>query len=182
METPKTDHPIFRDIVNYIVANNTVVCRAAEKKAKELGYETQILTTTLTGEAKEVGKTLIQHIRSKNIKEKNKTYIAGGETTVTLKGNGRGGRNQEIVLGALQELDRKKFVFASFSTDGIDGNSDAAGAIADGYTLKRAREKKLDQYLFLKENNSYEFFKKLNDLLITGSTGTNVMDIQIILH
>ena len=107
-------------------------------------------------------------------------FISGGETTVTIKGSGKGGRNQEMVLGSIKELANKKVVFSSFATDGVDGMSDAAGAIADAYTLMRAHEKDLDPTRFLDENNSYEFFKNLDDLFVTGPTGTNVMDIQIL--
>ena len=107
--------------------------------------------------------------------------ISGGETTVTVSGNGSGGRNQELVLGCISDIAGKNVVVASFATDGIDGNSDVAGALADGCTLARAKKKKLDPHRFLEENNSSVFFKGLGDALRTGSTGTNVMDIQIMI-
>ena len=112
---------------------------------------------------------------------KKMVFISGGETTVTIKGNGRGGRNQEMVLSSVTDLSDKDVVFSSFATDGIDGTCDAAGAIADAFTLGRAYEKDLDPITFLDNNNSYEFFKNLGDLFVTGTTGTNVMDIQIII-
>ena len=99
-----------------------------------------------------------------------------------IKGKGKGGRNQEMVLSAVEMLKDLSLVFVSFATDGIDGNSDAAGAISDCYTLERALDRGLNLREYLRNNDSYHFFKNLGDLLITGSTGTNVMDIQILLH
>ncbi|UCH71514.1 MAG: hypothetical protein JSW62_03700, partial [Thermoplasmatales archaeon] len=153
----------------------------AKEKAEELGYKTIILTTSLTGEAKYIGKYLIEKAKNYTTNGKKFIFISGGETTVTVTGNGKGGRNQEMVLGSIKELANSDVIFASFATDGIDGNSDAAGAIADEFSLEKAYEQNLDLDVFLKENNSYEFFRKLNDLIITGLTGTNVMDIQIII-
>ncbi|MDH7507039.1 MAG: DUF4147 domain-containing protein [Candidatus Thermoplasmatota archaeon] len=179
-ETIKKDDQVLKKVENFLVANNKIACKAAEKKAKELGYKTQILTTTLTGEAKKAGKFLIKKaIRYQTIFNKN-AFISGGETTVKITGNGKGGRNLEMVLGTIKELYDKKFIFASFATDGIDGNCEAAGAIADPYTYVRSEKKGLDSNKFLKQNNSYEFFEKLKDLLITKKTGTNVMDIQVL--
>ena len=179
-ETIKNNNPILKKTYNFIVANNEIACKAAEKKASELGYKTKILTTSLTGEAKKVGSFLIKKIKKLN-NTKKILFITGGETTVKVTGKGKGGRNQEMVLSLVKKIFKNKIVFASFATDGIDGNSDAAGAIADYYTYLRAQNKKLDPNKFLRENNSYEFFKKLGDLLITNKTGTNVMDIQILI-
>jgi len=106
--------------------------------------------------------------------------IFGGETTVTVTGKGRGGRNQELVLGAIREIEDERMVILSCGTDGIDGNSDAAGAVGDGTSIRRAEAAGMDAESYLENNDSYHFFKKLNDLIITGQTGTNVMDIQII--
>jgi len=180
-ETPSKDNPIFNNVQNYIIANNRSLCLAVEKYAEKIGYETKILSTCLTGEAKYVGKNLIEKIYKMNKNKSKKLYITGGETTVNVVGNGKGGRNQEMVLGSVTYLNDKDIVFISFATDGIDGFSDAAGAIADGYSLKRALQKKYDPNYFLKNNNSYEFFKVLDDLINTGPTGTNLMDIQLIL-
>ena len=177
-KTPKNGDPVFENVHNFIVANNEIACNAAETKAKELGYEPVLLTTSLTGEAKDVGRHLIETGRKTNGE---KIFISGGETTVTIRGNGKGGRNQEMILGSIKNLDGKDTVFASFATDGIDGKSGAAGAIADGFSLKRARKRNLDPDRYLMNNNSYEFFSTLGDLFITGPTGTNVMDIQIII-
>ena len=179
-ETPKKDDPVFGNVFNFIVANNEIACRAAKDKAEELEYKTMLLTTKLDGEAKEIGKYLAEKATSYLTDAKKMVFISGGETTVTIKGSGRGGRNQEMVLGGVEVLSDKDVVFSSFATDGIDGMCDAAGAIADAYTLMRARKKDLDPNRFLDENNSYEFFKILGDLFNTGPTGTNVMDIQIL--
>jgi hydroxypyruvate reductase/glycerate 2-kinase len=179
-ETPKQDDLVFDDVFNFIVANNEMACKAAKDKAEELGYKAMLLTTSLEGEAKDIGRYLAEKAINYLTNAKKMVFISGGETTVTIKGNGRGGRNQEMVLGSVKELVDKNVVFSSFATDGIDGATDAAGAIADAYTLIRAHKKNLDPNKFLNENNSYKFFNKLNDLIITGPTGTNVMDIQIV--
>jgi glycerate-2-kinase len=179
-ETPKMGDPVFDNVFNFIVANNKVLCKAAEDRAKKLGYKVMLLTTSLTGEAKDIGSFLVNKARSYVTDDKKIVFISGGETTVTVKGKGVGGRNQELVLSGVEGLDELDMVFASFATDGVDGASDAAGAIADGFTFNRAVEKNLDPDKYLRDNNSYEFFKRLDDLLITGPTGTNVMDIQII--
>jgi glycerate-2-kinase len=179
-ETPKKDDRVFGNVFNFIVANNEIACRAAKDKAEELEYKTMLLTTKLDGEAKEIGKYLAEKATSYLTDAEKMVFISGGETTVTIKGSGRGGRNQEMVLGGVEVLSDKDVVFSSFATDGIDGMCDAAGAIADAYTLMRARKKDLDPNRFLDENNSYEFFKNLGDLFTTGPTGTNVMDIQIL--
>lgn len=179
-ETPKKNDPVFDNVFNFIVANNEIACRAAKDKAEELEYKTMLLTTKLDGEAKDIGKYLAEKATSYLTDAEKMVFISGGETTVTIKGSGKGGRNQEMVLGSIEELADKDVVFSSFATDGIDGMCDAAGAIADAYTLMRARKKDLDPNRFLDENNSYEFFKNLGDLFTTGPTGTNVMDIQIL--
>jgi len=181
-ETPKSDDPIFKRVFNFIVANNKVACKAAVEKAEEIGYKTMMLTTSLTGEAKDVGKFLVDKALNYYDEDfKEIVFVSGGETTVTVKGNGKGGRNQEMVLGVIEELVGSDMIFACMATDGIDGDSEAAGAIADGYTMDKANKKNLDPKKFLENNNSYEFFRGLNDLLITGYTGTNVMDIQILI-
>jgi len=179
-ETPKRDDPAFDNVFNFIVANNEIACKAAEVKATEIGYKAMLLTTSLTGEAKDVGRYLTDKANNYRTEDGDFVFISGGETTVTVKGNGRGGRNQELVLGSVESIVGSDLVLASFATDGIDGKSDAAGAIADGFTLSRADKKRLDPNNFLLENNSYEFFLELDDLFMTGSSGTNVMDIQVI--
>jgi len=180
-ETPKNGDAAFDKVWNCIVANNGLACEAAENKAKELDYATMLLTTSLTGEAKEMCRYLVDRAQNYGTDDTKMVFIAGGETTVKIKGNGKGGRNQEMVLASITELDDTEIVFASFATDGIDGTSNAAGAIADGFSMTRAQDKDLDPERFLKENNSYVFFKHLDDAFITGPTGTNVMDIHLLI-
>jgi glycerate 2-kinase len=179
-ETLKSDNPVFNNVFNFIVASNEVACKAAIVKAEQLGYETILLTTSLTGEAKKIGKYLVDKAQVYRMENKDVVFILGGETTVKVKGSGKGGRNQEMIIAGVKKMDGMGLVFASFATDGVDGNSDAAGAVADGFTFMRAFEKDMNPEEFLKNNNSYEFFKRLDDVLLTGLTGTNVMDIQVI--
>jgi glycerate 2-kinase len=178
-ETPKKDDKLFDSVFNLIIANNEIACTTAMKKAQMLGYTPKLVTTRLTGEARNIGKELICQIR----KEPPKTVLFySGETTVNVTGKGKGGRNQELVLGCAEHIAATDIVVASLATDGIDGNSDAAGAIVDGWTLSRAMKKEQKPSCFLDENNSYQFFLDIGDLLMTGSTGTNVMDIQVVLQ
>ena len=180
-ETLKDKDSKFQDVFNFIIANNERACQGALDKAKELGYRASLLTTSISGEARGTGKRLINRLR-KNFQHNRTVVITSGETTVTVQNNGTGGRNQELVLSCVEEISGTEIVFTSFATDGIDGNSDAAGALADGFTLSRALKKKLIPSYFLEQNNSNVFFKEINDALITGSTGTNVMDIQIFIR
>jgi glycerate-2-kinase len=180
-ETPKEDDPVFNRVFNFIVANNTLACQGAVAKAKELGYITKLVTTSVTGEARTMGRYLIG--KAKESLSHGKTiFITSGEPTVIVHGRGKGGRNQELVLSCVEEIAGSEMVVASFATDGIDGNSDAAGALADAKSLARARKKNLGISTFLNENNSSVFFSELKDTLLTGPTGTNVMDIQIIIR
>ncbi|MCJ7571446.1 MAG: DUF4147 domain-containing protein [Candidatus Thermoplasmatota archaeon] len=179
-ETLKKENSVFDKVTNNIIANNKIACDAAKEKAEELGYKTIILTTQLEGKSRDIGKLLIKKTKNYTLKSKKIMFISSGETTVTIKGKGRGGRNQEMILSAIGELKDSDIVFASIGTDGIDGNSDAAGAIADPLSFEKALDRNLDYDIFLNDNNSYEFFKKINDLLFTGFTGTNVMDMQIL--
>ncbi|MEM1513739.1 MAG: DUF4147 domain-containing protein [Candidatus Thermoplasmatota archaeon] len=168
----------LENVENIIVADNETACKKAMEKAIEKGYYAKIFTNRLKGEARNVGKDLGKFAK---IYPRNKAIlIFGGETTVKIEGKGTGGRNQEIVLSAIEEIKDEKIVFISFGTDGIDGNSPAGGAIADGCSYRKAIEKGLKIEKFLEENNSYEFFRILGDVIITGYTGTNVMDLQII--
>jgi glycerate 2-kinase len=180
-ETLKEGDPAFDKVFNFIVANNERACLAAVMKASELGYDAKLITTSVTGEAKILGRYLINRVNTSITKE-NAAFISGGEPTVTVRGNGLGGRNQEFVLSCVEEIAGSDIVIGSFATDGIDGNSTVAGALADGCSFSRAQKKHLIPSRFLKENNSYAFFHALQDTLLTGSTGTNIMDIQIILQ
>ena len=179
-ETPKPGDEVFNKVDNVVIANNLLACKSAEKKAKELGYGAKIFSTTITGEAREVGPFLVR--KAMDELKSGEIMIGGGETTVVVKGDGKGGRNQEMVLSAVEILRETELLFASLATDGIDGNSDAAGAIADGYTMERGFLKRMNYKDYLDNNDSYHFFKNLNDLLITGPTGTNVMDVQLVVH
>lgn len=185
LETPKADDQTFKKVYNVVVGNNRSSSLAACEELKSEGLNTLLLTATLEGEARHVGTMLASIAKevsaSDNPVQKPAGIVAGGETTVTVTGEGRGGRNQEIPLAAalkLKGLDGA--VVASLSTDGIDGPTDAAGAIADGKTVDRAFKMGLTPERFLAENDSYRFFQKLGDLIFTGPTGTNVNDISVI--
>ena len=184
-ETPKPGDKIFRNVHNILIASNRTACIAAVKKARELGINSMLLSTYIEGEARHVGAVLAGlakeiHNYDTPIK-KPAVIVCGGETTVTVVGNGKGGRNQELALGsALKISGLNGIVIASVGTDGKDGTSDAAGAIVDGQTLKRAQKLGLDATKYLADNNSYMFFKKLGDAIFTGTTGTNVNDLIII--
>ncbi|KAA0003761.1 MAG: DUF4147 domain-containing protein [Thermoplasmata archaeon] len=175
-ETPKEE---FEHVHSFIIANNEMACKEAQKKAKGMGYYAKVVTTSLTGEAKELGKAIVEY--AKIFPREKAALIFGGETTVVVKGKGKGGRNQELVLGAIKEIEGKDIVFLSCGTDGKDGNSDAAGAIIDGYSMERAKEKDLSPDVFLQNNDSFTFFEKLGDAIFTAQTGTNVMDVQIVI-
>ncbi len=184
-ETPKPGDKIFCKTHNVIIGNNRSVALAACQEAKDLGFNSLLLSSMVEGEARHVGITFAgivkEIVSSNNPVPKPAVLIAGGETTVTVTGSGRGGRNQELVLGSsLRTEGLKGVAIASIGTDGIDGPTDAAGAIADGQTTKRAYDKGLDAREFLTNNDSYEFFSKLNDLVFTGPTGTNVNDLTVI--
>ena len=180
-ETPFPIDPVFSHVSNCIVANNSMACETVFSYAKELGFSPIILTTKLTGEASKIGPNLFEKAEKLYKEINGDIFISGGEPTVTLKGDGKGGRNQELVLSLVTLLNGSTSVFGSFGTDGIDGMSSAAGAIADGNTMRRAEEKGLDVKVFLENNDSYAFFDRLQDTLVTGPTGTNVMDIQILM-
>jgi len=184
-ETPKANDEAFKRVYNVVVGNNRLASLTAQKYLKSEGLNTLLLTSTLEGEARHVGVMLASIARevsaSGNPVPKPAGIIAGGETTVTVTGKGLGGRNQEIALAAAQKLnDMNGVVVASLSTDGVDGPTDAAGAIADGKTLVRAAKMGLTPEEYLAENDSYHFFSKLGDLIFTGPTGTNVNDVSVI--
>ncbi len=184
-ETPKADDEAFKKVYNVVVGNSRSATLVARDSLKSAGLNTFLLTSVLEGEARHVGVMLasIAHeiIASGNPVQKPAGVVAGGETTVTVVGEGLGGRNQEIALAAALKLEGLDgAVVASLSTDGVDGPTDAAGAIADGKTLARASKMGLDAERFLAENDSYDFFSELGDLILTGPTGTNVNDVSVI--
>ena len=185
-ETPKHREDFFRNAYPIIVGNNAHAVFAAADKARQLGYNCLILSTTITGETRtvaEVHAALAREIvATGNPLPAPACLISGGETTVTLKGVGKGGRNQEFALAAALEIQNMPGILIfSAGTDGTDGPTDAAGAIADSTTVKRGRAAKLDALSHLEENNAYPFFSELNDLVKTGPTKTNVMDLRLVL-
>jgi hydroxypyruvate reductase len=185
-ETPKPGDPAFERTTNLVVGSNRLAVDAAARKARDLGLRPVVLSTVIEGEAREVARmhaAIAREVRATGRPLKPPLcLISGGETTVTLRGNGLGGRNQEFVLAAAIDLAGiKEVVVLSGGTDGTDGPTDAAGAIADGATLDRAERLGLDARRCLAENDSYRFFEALGDLLKTGPTGTNVMDLRLVL-
>lgn len=184
-ETPKEGDEIFERVHNLIIGSNSRAANAATIRAGELGYNVHLLSTSIEGEAEEVGTNLAnignEIVTSDRPVKRPAALIAGGETTVTVTGNGVGGRNQELALAASFKLQERDLVLATLATDGIDGPTDAAGAIVDGSTLKRAEIMGINARQFLINNDSYTFFTKLGDALITGPTGTNVNDLSLIL-
>ena len=185
-ESPGPDAPCFADVDVRIVGSNRMAAHAALQEAVRRGYRARLLTTTLSGAASDVGRSLAE--RGLDIKDGGgpiappACLIASGETTVEVRGTGRGGRNQELVLGAALALhDRGPLLVASMGTDGIDGASHAAGAFADQTTVARADVLGLDAEAALAANDSTPYFDQLGDLIVTGPTGTNVMDVQVVL-
>ncbi len=183
-ETPTGDDMVFRNIQNIIVGNNKNAIEAAQSKAEALGIEADVLSSEITGEARDVGKRLAE--KAKEVKAENRDgvtcLISGGETTVKVKGKGQGGCNTELALSFALEIEGiEGITMLSAGTDGTDGPTDAAGAIVDGQTVVKARNSGLNPDECLDNNDSYNVFNAIDTLLITGPTGTNVMDIQIIM-
>lgn len=179
-ETPKPHDKIFKRVHNVIILNNYVALKAMKEKTVQRKIPCEIYSNQIEGEARLVGKELLKEALHKMGGKKEYILLAGGETTVTVKGKGKGGRNQELVLGTIRKLGEHKAVVASFGSDGIDGQSRVAGAIADGNSKERAGELGLKRWQYLEDNNSNAYFRKLKDTIRTGHTGTNVMDFQII--
>ena len=186
-ETPKAGDPVFLYVSNIIVGSNMLALESAEKKAREFGYDTLILSSLIQGETKDVARmhcAIAEEIaRSGRPIGKPACIISGGETTVTIQGNGLGGRNQEFCLASAIEIADLPFkmVVLSGGTDGNDGPTDAAGALVDPYTVRRGRESGMAAGAFLKNNDAYHFFEKTEDLIVTGPTKTNVMDVRLLL-
>lgn len=185
-ETPKPGDRVFARVNNVVVGSNRLAVDAAARKARQLGFRPLVLSTRIEGETREVARmhaAIAREIGDSGLPLKAPAcVISGGETTVTLRGSGLGGRNQEFVLAAAIDLaGSENIVVLSGGTDGTDGPTDAAGAIADGRTLERAAAAGRDAHRFLEDHDSYRFFEPLGDLLKTGPTGTNVMDIRLLL-
>lgn len=184
-ETPKADAQIWRRVHNQVIASNATAAEAAVAAAREREFHSLVLTTYLEGEAREVGKVAAALAREVALHarpvERPALIIAGGETTVTLRGNGLGGRNQELALGAVEALSGlQDTLVIALATDGGDGPTDAAGAVVSGETLLRAQAQGLDPATALQQNDAYHFFAALDDLLRPGPTLTNVNDLLFI--
>jgi len=189
-DTPKPGSPVFDRTKTVLVGNNMLALKSAEEEARKRGYGTLLLSSRIEGEAREVAKlfvALAEDMAQYGLPLRRPACIlAGGETTVTLRGEGLGGRNQEMALAVMAALDSSRpghenLVFLSAGTDGNDGPTDAAGAFASYSLLKKARAAGLDPKRFLADNDSYHFFSGIDGLLMTGPTGTNVCDTQILL-
>lgn len=172
VETPK-DNLIFKTVDNILFVSNDTALAAMKKRAEELGYTTRILSNKFEGKACDAGRKLIDATHDGEI------LLAGGETTVTVRGNGRGGRNQELVLGTYQSITEGTTI-CSFGSDGHD-NSDLCGAIADKTTFEKAKSLQLDAKIYLNNNNSQEFWEKVGDGIDTGILPSNVSDLMIVL-
>jgi hydroxypyruvate reductase len=184
-ETPKSGEKFFSKTNNNIIASNHTAARAAIDQAEREGLNTLCVTNYLQGEAQHAGQFLGTILRQlANFDQpipRPACIIAGGETTVTVRGHGLGGRNQELALGSVGELEGLQQVFLiTLATDGGDGPSDAAGAVVTGNTLSRARSLNLDPQAYLDNNDAYNFFLPLDDLIRIGPTRTNVNDLTFL--
>lgn len=185
-ETPKVDTHAWDHVHNRIVAGNGMALQAAAQTARRLGYRPLVLTSRLEGEARTVAR--VHAAIARQVADTGEPapppvcLLSGGETTVVVKGEGRGGRNQEFALAAaLAMADAPAMMLLAAGTDGSDGPTDAAGAFADPTTVRRAAQAGMDARRHLMDNDAYPFFDRLGDLLRTGPTGTNVMDLNIFL-
>ena len=185
-ETPKPGDKLFQNVQNLVVGSNALAVSAAALEARRLGFRPLVLSTLIEGETRDVARMHAAIAKEVGLSGRPVKppvcLISGGETTVTLRGDGLGGRNQEFVLAAAMDLAGvDDVVVLSGGTDGTDGPTDAAGAIADGRTVSRATQLGLGPAKMLAANNSYRFFEPLGDLVKTGPTNTNVMDVRLVL-
>lgn len=185
-ETPKADDPLFERVHHVIVGNNDQAVRAAAAEAERRGYAPCVLSTVMQGETREVARAHAAIAREAATSGRPVSapacILSGGETTVTVKGDGKGGRNQEFALAAALDLAGSAGILVcAFGTDGTDGPTDAAGAVADGDTLARAAQRELSVREHLDRNDAYTLFDALDDLIVTGPTQTNVMDLYLFL-
>nr|WP_294908144.1 DUF4147 domain-containing protein [uncultured Lacibacter sp.] len=181
-DTVKPGDPLTKNVHNHIIGSNATALHAAKQKAEELGYTTIMHEALLTGEAANAATFILEKVNAYT-GNKPACFLFGGETTVTITGNGKGGRNQHLALCALQQLQKKHqpITLLAAGTDGTDGPTNAAGAFADETLLKAITEQQLSIGDALAANDAYPFFEKVNGLLKTGATQTNVMDIVIVL-
>jgi hydroxypyruvate reductase len=182
-ETPKPGDPVFERVTCAIVGSNQVAMEAAAGAAKAEGAQTVLLPGFLRGEARECARAFCGRLREAAASlapGRTVVLVAGGETTVNVRGNGKGGRSQEFALASALELTGQEgMAVLAVGTDGIDGPTDAAGAFADGATVARASALGLSPGAHMKNNDAYPFFRALDDLIVTGPTGTNVTDLAI---
>lgn len=185
-DTPKPGDKIFEKTHSFLIGSNQIALNAAKAKAEKSGYHTKILSGSLTGEARLKAIDLLQEIAAYK-GPRPACLLMGGETTVTINGNGTGGRNQEFALATLTAIKNnhaaaeKMPVILAAGTDGTDGPTPAAGAMIDPSTLQLVREKKLSPQKYLDDNDSFTFFQQAGGHIITGPTQTNVMDIVVTL-
>jgi len=185
-ETPKPGNSLFSSVTNIIVGSNRLAAEAAVAKAEQLNYQTLLLTTFVEGEAREVAKVAAALAKGVRVHgdplSPPACLVWGGETTVTVRGQGKGGRNQELALAAALALDGWPGVaLMALATDGTDGPTDGAGAIVDGQTIQAARSQGLDPWRALTDNDAYPLLEAVDALMRTGPTGTNVNDLLVIL-
>lgn len=177
-ETVKPGDPETANTVSAVIGSNRLALAAAAAEAKRLGYEPLLDETPLVGDTTEAARQWLRRVGGR-VEGRHACALAGGETTVIVRGWGRGGRNQEFALALVEALAGRSLTLLSAGTDGIDGPTDAAGAFVGGRTLERARALGIDPSAALAVNDSYSFFDRLGDLLRLGPTGTNVMDIKL---
>jgi glycerate 2-kinase len=185
-ETPKPGDMIFDRVKNIVIGSNGLSLHAGKTKAEELGYATLILSSSIVGDTTEAAMfhaAVAREVRATgNPVPARACLLSGGETTVRIRGNGLGGRNQEFALALVRDASHiPGCLFLSVGTDGTDGPTDAAGAVVDSLTFDRGMQKGLDPASFLRNNDSHTFFRELDDLIVTGPTRTNVMDVRLVL-
>lgn len=182
-ETPKASEPLFKSVQNFVIGSNRIALTAAAEKAKQLHYNSIILSSYISGEAREIAhfiSALIREIQNSGMPvTKPACVLMGGETTVNIKGSGKGGRNQELALAVSMDQVQLPYVFISCGSDGTDGPTDAAGAYVTHQTPVLASQKNLNAAAYLDNNDSYHFFTSIDQLIKTGPTRTNVMDLMM---
>ncbi len=178
-ETLKPNDPIFERVENFVIASNDIALLAAKDQAEKEGFQTKIIQAEMQGEAQLVGRVIAEQFK-KSVQTMQRPFclLASGETTVTLRGKGKGGRNQELALAAVDSMaGLKNIILISIATDGEDGPTDAAGAVVTGETAQRAESLGMSAADYLSRNDAYTFFDALNDLVKIGPSGTNVNDL-----
>jgi glycerate 2-kinase len=185
-ETPKPGDPLFARVRNTVIGNNALVVEAAAARARELGFTPHVLTRSLEGEAREVARQFVQMARAiragRGPVAPPACVIGGGETTVTVKGRGKGGRCQEFALAAALDMEGlRDVVMLAAGTDGTDGPTETAGAMVDGESVARARARGADPAASLAENDSHDLLAGIGDLVTTGPTNTNLLDLYLAL-